>query len=311
MWIRSEVLMKSSDIHKHGRIVDNYAILENEADNAISSHITSSEMNQFLPDGFIDDLKKNRPLWWVNRYIYGSFSYAEGLVYPSAMRAVCRTFEIPRHWKRIVAFDYGLSDDAAYIFGAVDERQNLLYIYKEASCNNRSVEELAKIFTEETKDIPIGGYICPPIIDPRSGPKRDYDKKSLSDHFLEYGISFKPGHVSLDARIYRLNTYFETGRLKIMDCCHTLIGELRDYKFKPKSLDSTGSSDKPVDKDNHRINPLEWIVMELPSNPNNLIYGIYGKDGQDITKPKPLTKNYGFWALQDDEESYDYEIGGW
>lgn len=227
------------------------------------------------------------------------------------MTAVCRTFEIPRHWKRIVAFDYGLADDAVYLFGAVDERQNLLYIYKEVRNNNRSVEELAQIFFQETQDIPVGGYICSPIIDPKSGPKRDYDKKSLSDHFLEYGIAFKPGHVSMDARIYRLNTYFETKRIRIMDCCVGLIKELREHKFKPRTLDDTGHSDKPMDGNDHAISALEWIVMELPANPNNLIYGIYDKSGQDITKPtRNIQKEYSMWVLQD-EESYDYEFGGW
>lgn len=311
-WCRSEVLMKSSDICKHGRIIDKYVVMEKESDSAISSHITASEMNQFLPVGFIDDLKKNRPLWWVNRYIYGSFSYAEGLVYPAAMTSICNSFEIPRHWKRIVAFDYGLSDDAVYIFGAVDERQNLLYIYKEVRNNNKNIEELATIFLQETKDIPVGGYICQPLIDPKSGPKRDYDKKSLADHFMEYGISFKPGHVSVDARIYRLNTYFETKRIKIMNTCTSLISELREYKFKPKTLDDTGNSDKPIDKNNHGINALEWIIMELPANPNELIYGIYGKDGSDITRPSKKRTGYEYWALADDpQESYDYEIGGW
>ena len=56
---------------------------------------------------------------------------------------------------------------------------------------------------------------------------------------------------------------------------------------------------------------LEWIVMELPANPNNLIYGIYDKSGQDITKPtRNIQKEYSMWVLQD-EESYDYEFGGW
>ena len=117
-----------------------------------------------------------------------------------------------------MAYDYGLSDDSVYLFGAVDEANGILYVYKEVRTNNRSVEELAKMFFENTTDIPVGGWICPPIIDPKSAPKRDYDKKSLADHFLEYGISFKPGHISLDARIYRLNTYLETGRIRIMDC---------------------------------------------------------------------------------------------
>lgn len=312
-WIRYEVLMKSSDIQKHGRIIDNYMVLTKEMDPAISSHVTASACNQFLPPGFIDDLKKNRPLWWVNRYILGSFSYAEGLVYPAAMTSVCRTFDVPTHWKRIIAFDYGLSDDAVYIMGAVDERQNLLYIYKESRDNNRSVEELAQIYHQSTKDIPSGGLICPPIIDPKSGPKRDYEKKTLADHFLEYGIAFKPGHISVDARIYRLNTYFETKRVRIMDCCDALIQELREYKFKPKTLDDTGNSDKPEDRRNHGINALEWITMELPANPNNLIYGIYGKDGLEIEdKHRSPALVYSNWALSDDvSNETHYEIGGW
>lgn len=98
-----------------------------------------------------------------------------------------------------------------------------------------------------------------------------------------------------------------------MDRCVALIKELREYKFKPKTLDDTGNSDKPVDKNNHGINALEWIVMELPANPNNLVYGIYGRDGQDITKPERRQQlQYGDWALRDTQEDvYEYEIGGW
>lgn len=302
-WVRSEVLMKSHNINKHGKITDNYAILESERDKAVSSHITASEMNQFLPEGFIDDLKRNRPLWWTRRYIYGSFSYAEGLVYPNFASSIVPTFEVPNFWRRIVAFDYGLSDDAVYLFGAIDERNNLLYIYKEARDNNRSVEDLSKIFFQETKDIPVGGWVCPPIIDPKSGPKRDYDKKSLSDHFLEYGINFIPGHINMDARIYRLNTYFETGRIKIMDCCRGTISELRDYKFKPKTLDDTGSSDKPMDGKDHGITALTWIVMELPANPNNLVHGIYNRMGEDLTKSRRTEDSYGLWAFKEEGEN--------
>ena len=248
------------------------------------------------------------------RYIYGSFSYSEGLVYPSAMEHIVRTFEIPRHWKRIVAFDYGLNDNSTFIFGAVDERQNLLYIYKEIVVNNRNVKQLADLFKEATEDIPVGGYICPPLIDPKSGPKRDYDKKSLADHFLEYGISFISGAVNKDARIFRLNTYLETGRLKIMDCCQVLIQELREYKFKPKTIDSTTDSNKPVDKDDHCISALEWIVMELPADPNRLVYGIYNKEGRnilDLERARTPDESYGMWALSDSEEADTFYLGGW
>ena len=306
-WIKNDVLTVSCEIHKHGEIVDEYDVDPDIADPAISTHVTSTSANEFLPDNFIAQNVKNKPLWWVNRYIYGSFLYAEGKVYPKSGSCVIEPFEIPKHWKRIVAFDYGLADDAVFIAGAVDIEKGILYIYDESRTNDNNVETLARLFHEFTEDIPVGGWICPPIIDPKSGPKRDYDKKSLSDHFLDYGISFIPGFVNVDARIFRLNTYFESGKLKIFRNCKGLITELENYKFKADESLNSGYTGKPVDKDNHGINALEWITMELPADPKNLLYGVYGKDGKNLT-PDEEEMEYDRqslnWALADDEPEY-------
>ena len=306
-WIKNEVLTVSSEIHKHGEIVDEYDVDPDKADPAISTHVTSTSANEFLPDNFIAQNVKNKPMWWVNRYIYGSFLYAEGKVYPKSNACIVDPFEIPKHWKRIVAFDYGLADDAVFIAGAVDLEKGILYIYDESRTNDNNVETLAGIFHEFTKDIPVGGWICPPIIDPKSGPKRDYDKKSLSDHFLDYGISFIPGFINVDARIFRLNTYFESGKLKIFRNCKALITELDNYKFRADESLNSGFTGKPVDKDNHGINALEWITMELPADPKNLLYGVYGKDGKDLTPDEEEEKNDReslYWALSDPEPEY-------
>ncbi len=304
-WIKNDILTASDIIYKHGEIVDEYEIDPDRSDPAISTHVTSTSANEFLPENFIANNVKNKPMWWVNRYIYGSFLYAEGKVYPKSNACVIDDFDIPKHWKRIVAFDYGLSDDAVFIAGAVDMDKGVLYIYDECRSNDNNIETLSQLFFEFTKDIPIGGWICPPIIDPKSGPKRDYDKKSLSDHFLDYGISFIPGFVNVDARIFRLNTYFESDKIKIMRKCKGLIHELDEYKFKADESLASGYTGKPVDKDNHGINALEWITMELPANPADLLYGVYGKNGTDLTKEKEeKEKQAAYWALADDEESY-------
>ena len=273
-WIRNDVLLVSSDIYKHGEIVDEYDVDPEKADPAISTHVTSTSANEFLPDNFIENNVKNKPMWWVNRYIYGSFLYAEGKVYPRSAACVVDDFEIPAHWKRILAFDYGLADDAVYILGAIDEEKGIFYIYDECRDNDNNVETLANLFHEFTKDIPVGGWVCPPIIDPKSGPKRDYEKRSLTDHFLDYGISFIPGFINVDARIFRTNTYIESGRLKIMRKCRRLIEEFDNYKFKADESLMSGFTGKPEDKDNHGINCVEWMCMELPADPRKLLYGV-------------------------------------
>ena len=308
-WIKSHVLEMSSDIQKHGNAMDDTVVIPDLADPAISSHISTSDANPYLPKDFKANLSKNKPLWWTARYLYGSFSYAEGLVYPSAMKSVCDYFQPPKHWLRICAFDYGLSDDAVYLFGAISPEENVLYIYKEVILNDRSLRELADAFHENTRDILPGNWVCPPIIDPKSGPKRDYDKESLSEKFLEYGIAFKPGYVNINTRVFALNTYFEAGRIKIMQNCQYLIDELKKYKFKERSLTDTNYDDKPVDKNNHAINPLEWIVMELPKDPANLSRGVYDKHGynlEDPTKNKIKQRSFALHALSED----DTEFGG-
>jgi hypothetical protein len=203
---------------------------------------------------------------------------------------------------RIIAFDYGLSDDARFLYGAIDTQKGLLYIYKEQSANDKNVEYLANMYKEGTADIPSGMLYGQPIIDPKSGPKRDYNKKSLADYFLDYGIAFKPGQVSVDARIFRLNTYIDQGYLRIFDNCTLLIKELSDYKYPPHKLGETRHVDKPVDKNNHSINPLEWIVMELPANPKNLLYGVYNNKGVRIDIREAVQVPIVPWQLADDDD---------
>lgn len=304
-WIRTDILHCSDVIHRHGRVMDDTIVAELYKDKAISSHVASTDINAFLPEDFIANNCKNKPQWWINRYIFSSFSYAEGLVYPAAGNCVVPEFQIPPKWKRIVAADYGLADDFVYLCGAIDEREGILYIYREVRVNNKDIEALAKLYFDATDDIPMGGLYTAPILDPKSGAKRDYNKKSLYDHFLDYGIAFQPGHVNVAARVFRTNTYFQSGKLRIMDCCAGLIGELNDYKFPHKKLTgNTKAQDKPVDKNNHAINPLEWICMALPKDPKDLFYGAYDMYGNDLTK-EDAVKNMNIpWALQDDLADY-------
>lgn len=311
-WIRSEVLNVSDEVFKHGTVFDYFESDEDTKDPLISSHVASSDVNVFLPKDFKEQTCKNKPAWWVNRYFYGSFLYAEGMVYPSSQKYVCEDFPIPRHWKRIVAADYGLKDNFVYLFGAISPEDNLLFIYKEVVVNNKNLEELAKMFFKNAEDVPIGGWVCPPILDPKSAPKRDYDKVSLADKFLEFGIAFKPGQISKDARIFATNTYFESGKVRMFrHACPVLIRELREYKFKAAPNAEQGFLDKPEDKNDHCISCLEWIVMELPRDPSELVYGVYNKQGVEISMNRPKIQNdldmYAKHIFSDDTENTSNE----
>lgn len=297
-WIRTDLLNVADEVRQYGTSTEKYATPEHLKDPNISAHIASTDVNRFLPPNYIEENSRNKPKWWIARYIFGSFAYAEGLVYPSAVQNIVPTANIPPEWRRLVAHDYGLSDDAVFLCAAIDPLRGKVVVYREARTDNRNIDELAELYRETTADIPSGGLLGQPIADPKSIVKRDYNKKSLGDLYMEKGIYFKPGAVSVDARIYRLNTYIESGKLEIMDCCHGLIEELRKYKFPDRKLDPIQRTDKPVDKDNHGVNALEWIVMELPDNPKNLVLGVFNKFGRDPALPDEKAEEP--WQLRDD-----------
>lgn len=307
-WIKSEVLQVADEVHTYGNVLENFVQNPETKDRFISAHVASTEVNQYLPEDFVEQITKNKPAWWVSRYVFGSFSYSEGLVYPTAVDSVIPDTVIPKFWRRLISFDYGLHDDAVFLFGAISIDDGLLHIYREVRVNNQNVERLAQLYFDNSKDIPSGGLYTAPLIDPKSAAKRDYDKKTLGDHFLEHGIAFQPGFVNVNARVFRLNTYFETKRVVIHESCAGLIGELKEYAFKPKSLERSVGEDKPVDKNNHAINALEWIVMALPANPRDTLFAVYNSSGVDISRLK--RENSGanrLWQLSDEDETKLYE----
>lgn len=322
-WIRTDVLLVSEEITQHGRFADeDYKSQQDPLtiDHSISTHIASTDVNHFLPPDYIAVNSRNKPEWWVKRFLYGSFLFAEGLVYPNAMKCVVKTPRdsegkplTPRHfpdWRILIAHDYGLMDEATFVYAAVDKKRNKLIVYKVDHTNNAPLKELAGLFRAGTKDIAFGQMYTTPIIDPKNN-KRDYDKKDLISHYQDYGITFKPGHINVDARIVRLNDYIEAGCLEIWDCCDFLITELKDYKFKPKTLDDKQSKNQPIDARNHAINALEWIGMELPANPARLSLTGYDEYGRPIAEEdsKNRLKSNQTWQLEDtsteDDASYD------
>lgn len=318
-WIRTDVLLVSDKIIQHGRFADEDYLKQQDPtaiDNSISTHIASSDVNHYLPPDYIQVNSKNKPDWWIKRFLHGSFLFAEGLVYPHAINCVVPTPRDsegnplgPKHfpdWRILVAHDYGLMDEATFVYAGVDKKRNKLVVYKCDHTNNAPLKELANIFRAGTKDIAFGQMYTTPIIDPKNN-KRDYDKKDLISHYQDYGITFKPGHVNVDARIIRLNDYIEAGCLEIWDCCEFLIKELKDYKFKTKTLDDKDSKNRPVDAGNHAINALEWIGMELPANPSRLSLTGYDEYGRPIAEEEDKLKQKAqtTWQLDDNSLAND------
>lgn len=307
-WIKNGILLRSDTITQFG--VDwVYNQDKNRVEKAIASFVAATKANYRLPKDFESNLRARFPDWWQKRYLEGSFQFSEGLVYPSAMNNLVPRFTIPKNWKRLVAFDYGVADEAVFVFAAVDERTGIVYIYKCLHANNRDISALSKMYHTGAADIPDGGLYTAPIIDPKSGPKRDPDLVRLADKFLDYGINFQPGVIDVDTRIMVLNTYFEKGKMKIFDDLEFMIGEFENYKFRETSIsDTSRKRSQPVDARNHSINATEWIATALPHDPTKLIQEVYGKSGERLDRMQVENMLPTAWQLSDDpfEEARSY-----
>ena len=187
-WIRSDILQVASEIKQFGRFCkEEYDQSQDQIDPNVSCHVASTDVNTFLPEDYIEVNTKNKPEWWIRRFIYGSFLFAEGLVYPNFAKCIKPTptkIIIPPKYKIIAAHDYGLQDPSTFVFGYIDTDRGKLVIYKDIRTNNTSVKELADLFKEASKDVGIGQWYTTPIIDPKNN-KRDYDKKDLITHYQE------------------------------------------------------------------------------------------------------------------------------
>lgn len=312
-WIRSDMLYHSNVIYKHGVIKDDPYITDSERDPNISTHITSTDCNQYLPDGFIDQLVQHKPQWWIARYVYGSFNYSEGLVHPGYNQCIvphrALTKDDYRAYKFMCGADYGLSDDFAYVFAYIDEKRGKVVVYDVVVLQDKGVDKLADAFHKCTKDIPVGGWFRQPVLDSRSGRKRDYNKKSLYDWFLDYGVAFGEAQMDINSRVFRTNTYIESGKLEIMDNCTYLIDQLREYKFHEKKLGAAYNKnwDKPKDGNDHSIAGLHFMLMELPADPSKLLYGAFNSRGEDLEEyeRKINAQLKSCWQLADDPWEVD------
>lgn len=112
--------------------------------------------------------------------------------------------------------------------------------------------------------------------DPKGRAKSEKDFRSIFDYYAEYDIYFTPGINKIEDGILKVYGYFEAGRIKVHANLKNFIKEGTSYKYPEQELDKNkNAGEKPIDKDNHLMDCLRYIVAELPDNPDDLINEAY------------------------------------
>ena len=303
-WIRTEILHLSNKIYSPKSDGTVYAIDPN-ANPFLSTHLHSSYQNKYLDPDFQTRIGRGKPDWWVKRYIYGSFEYSEGLVYPMFSDNIVDPFPIPPTWKRMFGVDFGLRDPTVMLGAAIDPDDGVVYIYDEHYKAEEPVSYHAKKMLEMVNKVPHGMINGQIVADPKGQNRSGRDLRSYFNHYSEYGLWFKGGINAIDSGVMKVYTYLALGKLKIMSNCINTIKEGREYKYKETNLtNEKNRGEKPHDANNHAMDSLRYIINELPDDPENVVTDVYSKPS---TGPTYNPNKFFPKALQED----DIELEDW
>lgn len=216
----------------------------------------NTECNDALAPGWAQKFLAKIPEDMRETRRKGVFSTFKGAVFKEfrkGIHVVKPLAEIPNDWKRRRSIDFGFRNPTAVLWGAED-RDGRWWIYDE----HYEAEQTIKHHADKIKE--------------RAWPNHPLFMKELyGDHdaqdrheYLQHGIRIKPAVKDIVAGIEtvrRLMMVDRSGKpaLFITSNCVNLIAEIMKYRW-PDSTGTRNPSDLPVDKDNHAIDALRYMV---------------------------------------------------
>jgi phage terminase large subunit-like protein len=177
----------------------------------------------------------------------------QGMVFPLARSVFeCKPFEIPEHWPRVCALDFGWEHPTACVWLAWDKEGDVLYAY---DCYGAS-KQIPVIHAVAIKAR--GSWI--PCMWPHDGLQHDKGSgEQLAKQYKDAGVAmwhervtFEDGTNGVEAGISEMLTRMQTGRLKIFSHLADLWEEINGYHRKDGLIVKEGDD---------RISALRYAVM--------------------------------------------------
>ena len=311
-WLNSDWLMCSDEIYYHGDVKDRYNIRPEKRDRSISTHISATSANIYLPPDYEENLAKNKEPWWINRYLKGSFKYTEGLVYPNFVDWFCDPFPIPSHWRRVTGTDFGRRDPTAHVVGALDPIKKIIYVYAEVeeTLDDKPIEFIIRKI-KEADNFPPNLLAFPHQCDPRGRNKDQVSGQSWLDVYRQSGIIFQTAQDcegnSLAPTIQKLYNYATNGRLKIFKTCKKTYEALSKYKYKERTLgDDKNQGEKPQDKNNHLPDALRYMLSPFPAFPEDP--SSFDDVWREMNIRRSVSTSYNYLSTDDDFSDSNVEF---
>lgn len=310
-WVK-KFLTESKDVRYYGSAKDEGYTFRNLSDKQFTQ-VISTDANPYLPEDYVKELSQGQTPAWIAQFLNGSFNFNEHLVFPNAGLRITKPHKLPdaydtqgrRSLFYAIGLDYGIVDHTHIIYTAFSTITRKLYVYDELRINNADVKTISKEYRKNTKinGTDLNYLLMMPRFDGRSYNKRESDLKTIGGVFEANGLFFEPSFANHEVRIIKLNSLINHDQIEIFSNCEYLIEELLNYEF---VLDKDGKATNiPKDGKDHGITALEFIVVELPHNLQELRLSAYIPEGTKHVHDKQEKKEKAKPKLYNPLEVFD------
>jgi hypothetical protein len=230
--------------------------------------LAPSVENPYLSPDYLADLM-DYPDEEFRMFVMGQFIAAQGAIFPKFRREVhvVRPFAIPVEWPKLRGIDVGISHPFVCLWGAINEAEPALYIYREWVARDIDLDQNC-IYLNSLSE---GEAYLHTVIDPATQARAITGGMPVIDQVRQYVDNVIPGFSDIEAGITRLRTLLNwnvdgSGRLVrrpklyIFDSCETTIDQVEGLQYAVRKGVSTG---KPVDRDDDCVDVLKYMVQSL------------------------------------------------
>jgi phage terminase large subunit len=267
-WILDNFMLVSSKLVASPSIDANMynKFMKNTTNKHFHTFISSTRDNNYVPKEFIERMSAGKSDRWISKYVDCFIDISEDAVYPEFSKCLVEPFPIPNHWKRVAGFDPGYADGVAFVVGAVRPSDGVVFVYEDYYIREMPVSYHAKQIAKKTKGI---DFLYPIQADPSVQQRNDRDGLSYKDYFYKLsGIFLTPGNNDILYGIEKVRDYMVSGKLFFFNNLDNLKFEAKGYIFNKKGDRNT--NDKPVDKHNHLMDAMRYMVAVFPQDPNDM-----------------------------------------
>lgn len=209
------------------------------------------------------------------RLLDGDWDIVDGMAFPEFRTSihVIPRMQIPPHWERIKAVDYGYTAPACCLWAAVDPLDGTVIVYKELYQTGLEPSELAKEMTKkELEELEMWGgdpmrvfsRDIRGVIDGQCFARTGHTGPTQAEVLIKAGHKLRPADKNRKGGKIQIHEFLRLGptgrpRLQIFDTCPNLIRELQTLplaKNDPEDVDTHASD--------HAYDALRYLIMSRP-----------------------------------------------